>query len=85
MRINIYSQELTPEVRLISKTANTGIIYHAVQIMLHSSPLLHHTQDDDDRSAVSFWLPRSSDRREIMACAFEEMARLLRTTFSDEE
>lgn len=78
MRINVYSQELTDEVLLISKGSNTGIEYHAVQLILHSSEKLHHPPADDDRSAVTFWLPRSSDRREQMAQAFEKMARLFR-------
>ena len=59
MRINVYSQELTDEVIEISKVSNTGIEYKAVQFVLHSSPMLHHPPADDDRSAVTFWLPQS--------------------------
>lgn len=79
MRINVYSQELTPEVNLIAKESNTGIVYHAAQIMLHSSPMLHHPPADDDRSAVTFWLPRSAERRTEMAAAFERVAEIFRT------
>ena len=79
MRINVYSQELTSEAHLIAKGSNTGVTYHAVQVMLHSSPLLHHPPADDDRSAVTFWLPKSSDRRELLAQTFEEMAALVRS------
>jgi len=79
MRINVYSQELTSEVLLIEKTANTGISYHAVQLILHSSPLLHHPPKDDDRSAISFWLPKSPQRREEMAQAFERIAGFFRS------
>ena len=78
MRINVYSQELTNESHLISKGSNTGVVYHAVQLMLHSSPMLHHPPEDDDRSAVTIWLPRSANRREVLACTFERMARLVR-------
>lgn len=78
MRINVYSQELTSEVKLVEKESNTGIIYSAVQIILHSSDRLHHPPQDDDRSAVTFWLPKSSGRREELAKAFEEMALLVR-------
>ena len=74
MRINVYSQELTGEVNVVEKNSNTGLVYSAVQIMLHSSPLLHHPPKDDDRSAVTFWLPKSKGRRESLARAFEEMA-----------
>jgi hypothetical protein len=59
VRINVYSQELTSEVVGVKKVSNTGIEYKAVQFILHSSPMLHHPPDDDDRSAVTFWLPQS--------------------------
>lgn len=79
MRINVYSQELTNEVALVSKPSNTGVTYHAVQMILHSSDKLHHPPKDDDRSAVTFWLPKSAKRRDVLAHAFEEMARMVRT------
>ena len=79
MRINVYSQELTDEVILIEKQSNTGIVYHAAQLVLHSSDKLHHPPMDDDRSAVTFWLPKSKERREEMAKAFEEIAKLFRS------
>jgi hypothetical protein len=79
MRINVYSQELTDEVLLIEKSSNTGVTYHAAQLVLHSSPMLHHPPQDDDRSAVTFWLPKSHLRRQQMAMAFEEIAKIFRT------
>jgi hypothetical protein len=78
MRINVYSQELTDEVNRLEKMSNTGIVYSAVQFMLHSSPMLHHPPQDDDRSAVTFWLPRSRERRETLARVFEHAARMVR-------
>ena len=78
MRVNVYSQELTSEVILVEKDSNTGIVYHAAQLILHSSERLHHPPMDDDRSAVTFWLPRSQLRRDEMAQAFEEIARIFR-------
>ena len=79
MRINVYSQELADEVHLLKKESNTGIVYSAVQYILHSSEKLHHPPLDDDRSAVTFWLPKSQARRECLARSFEEMARLIRS------
>lgn len=79
MRINVYSQELTSEVAEINKESNTGVVYHAAQLILHSSPMLHHPPEDDDRSAVTFWLPKSQNRREEMAQAFERIADIFRT------
>lgn len=78
MRINVYSQELTNEVIQVEKVSNTGVVYHAAQLVLHSSPMLHHPPDDDDRSAVTFWLPKSKQRREDMAQAFERLAAIFR-------
>lgn len=79
MRINVYSQELTSEVQMLRKESNTGTVYHAAQMMLHSSTMLHHPPADDDRSAVTFWLPKSQARREEMARAFERIAEIFRT------
>jgi hypothetical protein len=78
MRINVYSQELTNEVITVEKSSNTGITYHAAQLILHSSEKLHHPPLDDDRSAITFWLPKSQSRREEMAKAFEEIASIFR-------
>jgi hypothetical protein len=83
VRINVYSQELTNEVLLVEKSSNTGITYHAAQLVLHSSPMLHHPPQDDDRSAVTFWLPKSAERREQMAHAFERIAEIFRTAPSE--
>lgn len=77
MRVNVYSQELTSETRLIEKESNTGLVYSAVQLMLHSSPMLHHPPSDDDRSAITIWLPRSADRRAALATALRDMADLV--------
>lgn len=83
MRINVYSQELTNEVLCIEKESNTGLIYSAAQLILHSSERLHHPPKDDDRSAVTFWLPKSASRREEMAQAFERIAEIFRTAKSE--
>jgi len=57
---------------------SSALVYSAVQIVLHSSDKLHHPPQDDDRSAVTFWLPKSKHRREALALAFENMAKLVR-------
>lgn len=78
MRVNVYSQELTSEVIALQKESNTGVVYHGVQLIMHSSPMLHHPPHDDDRSAITFWLPKSASRREEMAKAFEQIAKVFR-------
>jgi len=77
MRINVYSQELTNEVNVIEKVSNTGLTYTGVQLMLHSSPMLHHPPQDDDRSAVTIWLPKSRSRRLELAMTFRQMAQVV--------
>lgn len=78
MRINVYSQEITEEIIVIEKESNTGLVYSAVQLVLHSSEKLHHPPQDDDRSAVTFWLPKSKERREAFAATLEHMAAQVR-------
>lgn len=77
MRVNIYSQELTNEVHLIKKVSNTGLTYSAVQLMLHSSDRLHHPPADDDRSAVTIWLPKSNLRRAMLSEALRKMSQMV--------
>jgi hypothetical protein len=89
MRVNIYSQELIldltndgePELGIAQ--SNTGVGYSFVRLPLHSSPRLHHPPMDDDRSAVTFWLPRSIDKREALASVFETMAQLVRSAATE--
>ena len=68
---------------VIEKESNTGLIYSAVQMILHSSDKLHHPPEDDDRSAVTFWLPKSNHRREELAQTFERMAAEVRNAPSE--
>jgi hypothetical protein len=52
MRINVYAEEMPaiPDVRIVEKDGHRGL-----RIFLESSPLLHNTATDDDRSAITFW------------------------------
>ncbi len=75
MRINVYSQELTKETTIVSKQADTGITYHGVRLFLHSPDLLHHTAEDDDRSAITFWIPHANSFTPAdLAAVFRRMA-----------
>ena len=62
----------------LQQKADTGVIYSAVRMFLHSSDRLHARLGDDDRSAITFWLPKSRRRREVLARTFEALARLVR-------
>lgn len=63
MRINVYSQELTKEIELVSKKTTDvngdDITYYGVRLYLASPDILHHTEEDDDRSAITFWIPNA--------------------------
>lgn len=99
MRLNIYSQELRTDPRggdpltgsaryhddteLVEQKSNTGVVYSAVRLFLHSSERLHHPPQDDDRSALTFWLPKSAERRERLARMFEDLAAKVRMATSE--
>lgn len=57
MRINVYSQELTKEVSIVSKTDERGTVHRGVRIYFDGSPRLNNRPGDDDRSAITYWLP----------------------------
>ncbi len=78
MRMNIYSQELTKSTEVVRKKADTGITYYGVRMYLASPDILHHTPDDDDRSAITFWLPNArSFTKSDLAAVFRRMAELI--------
>jgi len=75
MRINVYSQELTHELQPISKVADTGIRYYGMRMYLASPDVLHFTPDDDDRSAITFWVPNATSfSKDDLANLFRRMA-----------
>ncbi len=79
MRINVYSQELTKEVTIVSKKSDTGILYHGIRLYFASPDVLHHTREDDDRSAITFWVPNAEQfTKEDLAVLFGKMAELVK-------
>jgi hypothetical protein len=57
MRTNVYGEELTAEVAAVTTTADTGKQFWGLRLFLKSPPELHRTETDDDRSAVTIWVP----------------------------
>lgn len=61
MRINVYAEELTDEVEVVRKEVtdeNFGCrTFYGVRMYLKSAPELHADPEDDDRSAITFWVP----------------------------
>lgn len=74
MRINVYSQELTHEVGLVKATGTNGREYYGVRMYLRSPKELHNIPGDDDRSAITLWLPTSEERRTVIAQALRLLA-----------
>lgn len=80
MRVNVYSQELNlnlSSAELVEQQADTGITYSAVRLFLHSANQLHDVPGDDDRSAITFWLPKSHGKRVGLAILFHRLAYMI--------
>lgn len=76
MRVNIYAEEMTNKIEIITKeiegTKFTGLrFYLELPVTVHekginhqiSGPFMHHP-DDNDSAAVTFW--GKSDLREVL-------------------
>lgn len=72
MRINIYGEELTYQSEIVHKVVDERNFY-GVRMFLESSPFLHATKKDDDRSAVTFWVPWDQDHGN----SFETLCKVL--------
>ncbi len=81
MRVNIYAEETTEEVELQTKTSDNGNIFFAIRFILKSSDSLHFNVKDDDRSAVTFWIPGSKQKgihKEELQKAFKKALTILK-------
>jgi hypothetical protein len=70
MRINLYGEELTKEVVTVRKTVNDEEFgertFIGLRIFLKSPSDLHHSKEDDDRSAVTIWIKQGDHTQEEM-------------------
>lgn len=73
MRINVYNEELTGDVRVVETTPETGRTFYGVRMFLASAKELHYSEDDDDRSAVTIWLHADRERAEWLAECLQEV------------
>lgn len=59
MRINVYAEELTNDCEIVTKTVTDDEFgtrtFYGIRVYLKSPPELHHSEEDDDRSAITFW------------------------------
>lgn len=60
MRMNIYAEELTDETELVEKDVTDEEFgtrtFYGIRLFLHSPDQLHHSAEDDDRSAITIWV-----------------------------
>jgi hypothetical protein len=56
MRINIYNEEHTDEVQIVWTEPSLGRRFMGIRIFQRSAKELHATPEDDDRTAVTFWV-----------------------------
>lgn len=87
MRVNVYAEETTDRVEIISKTTEAGTftglrIYLELPISMpgsgghhitHRGPFIHGPGGDDDSSAVTFW--GKQDLRHLLRKALAELDR----------
>lgn len=72
MRIQVYAEEMTGEVEVVEKNGYQGIRFY-----LESGPSLHNTALDDDRSAVTFWIPHTKNEAIELEGALKRGGRLV--------
>lgn len=79
MRVNVYAEEMTDRIQIISKEIEgqefTGLRFYlelpaTVGGKQYQGPFMHHPGDDDS-SAVTFWGKR--DLREVLVKALAEL------------
>jgi hypothetical protein len=61
MRVNIYAEEITHEVSIAVKAVNQKLFY-GVRLFLKSPKELHYGTSDDDRSAITLWVPYTKEK-----------------------
>ena len=61
MRVNVYEEELTNDIQIVQtkpipQPDDTEKVFYGVRWFLKSAQELHHTEVDDDRSAITIWV-----------------------------
>lgn len=64
MRVNVYAEEIRDEIKVIRKPEHgpEGRVFLGIRLYLESSTKLHHTEKDDDRSAITIWVPWTKEK-----------------------
>jgi hypothetical protein len=91
MRVNVYSQEIvldedtSPEMVEKKGTDQDGNeeTFFGIRFYLHSFAGLHSSPEDNDMSAVTFWLPSTEDNRQRLANVFYKGSQLIEDTIEE--
>jgi hypothetical protein len=78
MRVNVYREELTDDIEVVTKTPKNSRELYGVSFYLESSPKLHKTHDDDDRGAVILWGESPDKLLELLSKATTAVERFKR-------
>lgn len=70
MRVNVYHEELTNEVEIVTVEPRPGRKYIGIRfLLLQSAPELHNRPGDDDRSAVTLWVRSKVEGENLLEAA----------------
>lgn len=88
MRINVYAEELTTEVEVIRKAPENHPAeeFRGIRMYLRSPNELHADPDDDDRSAITIWVPwtrAGGHRPDVVSSLLRDMADQLDAAYSE--
>lgn len=86
MRINVYAEELTTDVVIIRKAPENhpDVEFRGVRMYLASPAELHDGADDDDRSAITVWVPwtrKGGHKPDVVTALLRKMADALDAEF----
>lgn len=72
MRVNIYGEEITNRVEIVNKSVNQRT-FVGIRFYIKSPSELHHSLEDNDESAVTFWAPWTKKNGHDLQLLYEMM------------
>lgn len=76
MRVNVYGEELTNKIEIIKKPVDQKL-FLGVRLYLKSHSDLHHSESDNDESAITIWVPWTKEKgndTQFLSRILEQMA-----------
>lgn len=90
MRINVYAEELTTDIEVVVKAPDNhpDVEFRGIRMYLDSPDTLHKDPDDDDRSAITIWVPwtrAGGHRPDVVTRLLRRMADRLDAAFDRDD